>query len=707
MSKNIAGMSHNELPPPFESLPLGVYRLTLEGYLLTINTAFAQLHGYQNPGEFRQQLGNTRLNPYANPEHIQQFHAALLKDGTVHNPPVQWIRHRTGETIWVRESAHLVRDGEQLPLFYEGTAEDVTHETTAHQAIVAEHNALQSLLQAIPDQLWLKDLYGTYRICNQHFADAMGLRTRDIIGSVDADHPYAPLAAHYFVADESVVHMARPIRYEVETRTSQSNDYATYEIIKAPVRSAAGGVSGVLALARNITERKLVGSQLMETEEQRELALLETDMGRWDYYPLRQRGLFFDAAGWHILDHPKPAARGAAQSSRGQKLAELVHPEDLPHALQAIRFLLDEDGPNAQICLEFRLQNYFSDWKWIRCRGKVIKRRNDGTALCIAGSLTDIHAYRTAAASVTQLETQLHAMQQAIPCIALGVTHDGVIRSIFALGTNPMNIPPRNILNRHVSDIFSPAAANEWVSALTEATSEGSARGRQFSIDMSGRIHWFELSVVRAPLAIDATALLIAFAQDITESKARSDTMNHLAFHDALTGLPNRRLLTDRLERALARSARNGLCGAVLFIDLDHFKQLNDTRGHVTGDALLKAVGTRLQNAVRDVDTVARLGGDEFVILLSDLSDQMEIAQAQAQALASKILLKLRMPHDLPSPGSAPGAFCITPSIGISLFGTDSDSPESLLARADAAMYQAKANGGNCQHLHGSLPTLS
>ena len=706
MSNNIAGMSHNELPPPFATLPIGVYRLTLEGHLLTINKAFAQLHGYKNTNEFHQLLGNTRLNPYAEPERIQQVHSALLEEGTVYNHPVQWVRHRTGETIWVRESAHLVRDSDQLPLFYEGTAEDVTQETLSHQAMLSEHNALQSLLQAIPDQLWLKDLYGTYRICNQHFADAMGLGTGEIIGSVDADHPHAPLAAHYFVADESVVHMARPIRYEVETRTSKSNDYATYEIIKAPVRSAAGGVSGVLALARNITERKLVGSQLMETEEQRELALLETDIGRWDYYPLRQRGLFFDASGWHILDHPKPAARGAAQSSRGQKLAEVVHPDDLPSALQAIRFLLEDHSPNAHICLELRLQNYFSDWKWTRCRGKVIKRRSDGTALCIAGSLTDIHAFKTAAASVTQLETHLQAMQQAIPCIALGVTHDGIIRSILAPGSNPLGLHPRNVLNRHVSDIFSPIAATVWHNALEQATSEGSARGRQFSIDMNGRMRWFELSVVRASMSVEATPLLIAFAQDITDSKARSDTMNHLAFHDALTGLPNRRLLMDRLERALARSARNGLCGAVLFIDLDHFKALNDTHGHVAGDALLKAVGTRLQNSVRDADTVARLGGDEFVILLSDLSEQMDTAQAQAQVLASKILLKLRIPHDVPSQHLPSEAFCITPSIGITLFGGGNDEPEALLARADAAMYQAKADGGNCQHLHGSQPTL-
>ncbi|MGZ8181346.1 MAG: putative bifunctional diguanylate cyclase/phosphodiesterase [Methylobacter sp.] len=182
----------------------------------------------------------------------------------------------------------------------------------------------------------------------------------------------------------------------------------------------------------------------------------------------------------------------------------------------------------------------------------------------------------------------------------------------------------------------------------------------------------------------------VATLVDITLNKAAADEIERLAFYDPLTGLPNRRLLLDRLDLALASSHRSGRKGALLFIDLDNFKTLNDTLGHDMGDLLLQLVAVRLSSCIREGDTVARLGGDEFVIMLEDLSKQAVEAATQTETIGEKILVALNQTYQL-----AKHEYYSTPSIGASLFNGHEQSTDELLKQADIAMYQAKTSGRN------------
>jgi diguanylate cyclase (GGDEF)-like protein/PAS domain S-box-containing protein len=182
----------------------------------------------------------------------------------------------------------------------------------------------------------------------------------------------------------------------------------------------------------------------------------------------------------------------------------------------------------------------------------------------------------------------------------------------------------------------------------------------------------------------------VATLTDITLSRAAAAEIENLAFYDSLTQLPNRRLLFDRIKQALAYSTRNGKDGAVLFLDLDHFKTLNDTLGHDVGDMLLKQVAERLTASVREGDTVARLGGDEFVVLLEDLSELAIEAAEQAETIGEKILSALNQPYQL-----GKHEYQTTPSIGVVLFSNHGESQDSLLKHADIAMYQSKKLGRN------------
>jgi diguanylate cyclase (GGDEF)-like protein len=176
---------------------------------------------------------------------------------------------------------------------------------------------------------------------------------------------------------------------------------------------------------------------------------------------------------------------------------------------------------------------------------------------------------------------------------------------------------------------------------------------------------------------------------DITQRRASVEQLTFLALHDPLTGLANRRLLLDRLTVALARATRSGRMVAVLYLDLDRFKGINDAFGHDQGDQLLQAAASRLNELVRDSDTLARLGGDEFVLVADDLAGAPE-----AVVIAERIQTALKEPFDLPGGVRV----SVGASVGISVAGGDAD-PSTLLRHADAAMYQAKEQGRACHRL--------
>jgi len=185
---------------------------------------------------------------------------------------------------------------------------------------------------------------------------------------------------------------------------------------------------------------------------------------------------------------------------------------------------------------------------------------------------------------------------------------------------------------------------------------------------------------------------------DITERVEAANKIEHLAFFDALTDLPNRRLLVDRLSQALISSSRSGHSGALMLLDLDDFKSLNDTMGHDVGDQFLVEIGHRLRSVIREGDTAARLGGDEFVLIIKDLGIG-ETAALQAEYVASKILHSVSGPYQLATHAAEQSqhvrSYSCTSSIGIALFADNSISAEELLKRADTSMYQAKAAGRN------------
>ncbi len=232
--------------------------------------------------------------------------------------------------------------------------------------------------------------------------------------------------------------------------------------------------------------------------------------------------------------------------------------------------------------------------------------------------------------------------------------------------------------------------ANFYAEMWRCINSTGTWEGEIWNKRKNGQIFPEQLTIAAVRNAEGAITNYVASLTDITSRKEAEKEIKYLAFYDSLTKLPNRRMLVDRLQHALAASGRSGKFGALLFLDLDNFKALNDTLGHDVGDLLLQEVAGRLSACVREGDTVARLGGDEFVVILEELSQDKIEAAERTEVVAEKLFASLRQTYHLAQYESRS-----TPSIGATLFGDQLQTTDELMKQADIAMYQSKKAGRN------------
>ncbi len=266
-------------------------------------------------------------------------------------------------------------------------------------------------------------------------------------------------------------------------------------------------------------------------------------------------------------------------------------------------------------------------------------------------------------------------------CRHLGYTMEEMLR--LSLYDFEANIPPEKI----------PAVIQEILNS--HAQFETTHRRKDGTL--------VDVEVIVSGVELDGNKTLFALSRDITERKQLADRIHQLAYFDTLTSLPNRRMLNDRLSHALALSKRTGHYGALMFIDLDNFKPLNDKYGHGVGDLLLIEVANRLTGRIREMDTVARFGGDEFVVLLGELENDKVEATSHATTVAEKILATLNEAYVLTIPdgiGVKKIAHKCSASIGAVMFVNYEGGIDELLKQSDMAMYQAKEAGRNQIHFY-------
>ena len=315
----------------------------------------------------------------------------------------------------------------------------------------------------------------------------------------------------------------------------------------------------------------------------------------------------------------------------------------------------------------------------------------DGGIVCVFRDTTE---RRQHIADVVKGKAQLQATLDALPDQLLEVGLDGRCFDFHC----PRGVTSGLLVDQPVgltlAEVLPPDGNTEVMAALREAYVAGRCTGRQFERRAPQGTSWFEASVSRKPVGEGADARFIVILRNITETKTATQEIEHLAFYDTLTGLPNRRLLLHRLQGCVDNNARHNRQGALLFLDIDDFKRLNDAHGQAVGDDMLRQVAARLQGVLQEGGMLARLAGDEFVLMLENLSHDHALAMVQARALADSALAQMAEPFRL-----ARLEYHSTCSIGVCVFDGSRRSIEDLLKQADIAMYYAKLGGGHAVRL--------
>ncbi len=324
--------------------------------------------------------------------------------------------------------------------------------------------------------------------------------------------------------------------------------------------------------------------------------------------------------------------------------------------------------------------------RWTSISG-IPRYAADGHFAGYVGVAVDISPRKRLERSLRDAQADRDATLRALPDLMFEIDANGVFHDVHAPRPELLLVPPEAIVGRRQDELLPPEALAVAQAAVRETLERGQSHGHRYRLRLpNGQKRWFEMSLARKAVPHGATPRCVAVVRDITELKQREAELSALAYYDSLTGLPNRRLLLDRIEQALLRQQRQPGWAVLLFIDLDDFKRVNDAQGHAAGDAVLRHVASCLRCAVRDSDPVGRLAGDEFVALLEDAGDSERTAHSIAKRV-SRVMLR-----ELQRPAAATRPVAVTVSIGALLF-RGYRPLEELLARADALMYRAKQLG--------------
>jgi len=466
--------------------------------------------------------------------------------------------------------------------------------------------------------------------------------------------------------------------FELELgRTNASGSRHVHVVSGQPRYDAAGGFLGYRGVGRDVTERRRGERELAAAKQRLELALEGSNASLWDTD--LQTGKVYLSEGWaEFLGQPRaPTATTMDELMRG------VHPEDLERTVKlSVEVLKGERQDYAE---EHRFRVAGGSWKWLLSRGRITERDADGRALRMTGINLDITARKRAEQALAEREQLFRDVVEASGEYVWETDAQWRYTYLSARVESVLGYMRADLLGRAPREFMPLGEAR----TLDEWFERNARAGQPFrdlvhrSITKSGKVIWQQVSGMPV---LDAQGRLAGYrgtGADVTARKQAEERIEYLATRDALTGLPNRALLGDRAAQAILAAARSRGMLAVLLIDVDRFKLVNDSLGHRAGDVLLRAVAERLCNTLRRDDTLARLGGDEFVLLWAGLK-----AAQDAALVAQRVQAILQRPFTLEG-----RALNVTASIGVAIYPEDGRDFSELLKNADTALYDAKEAG--------------
>ena len=470
---------------------------------------------------------------------------------------------------------------------------------------------------------------------------------------------------------------ARQPFFDLEIARADERGARQVHIISGHVRlDEEGRFLGYRGVGRDVTEQRSAERALFRAKERLELALDGGNLAEFHFDA--ERGELSAGDGWvRFLGHAS-----SPSVTLGAELIAMMHPDDRVRYTEALVQALKREVPVFEI--EFRIRTRQGQWKWLYARGRVTEHGAEGRARHVSGTVADIDERKRAEAALAEREQRFSDVVDASGEYVWETDARWRYSYLSERAEAVLGYSRAELLGRAPHDFMplgEPRAVDEWFAGRA-------AEGQPFRdllhrmITKSGGVIW--LSVSGVPVR-DAAGKLIGWrgtGADVTARKHAEARIEHLTTRDALTGLPNATLLADRASQAILTAARNRSHFALLCLDLDRFKLVNDSMSHRAGDALLRAVAERLGNIVHGEDTLARLGGDDFILVQAIKSVE------DAAALAQRILGVLARPFMVEGK-----TLNVAASIGISIYPNDGRDFVELLKNADAALYHAKESG--------------
>jgi diguanylate cyclase (GGDEF)-like protein/PAS domain S-box-containing protein len=631
-----------------ETMKSAVVVSDMNGRIRVVNRGAERLLGYK-PDELR----DAHVRQVLDRDESLTTGQLINSMGVLEHPMV-W-RGADGSRVDVLAASSFLRDDEGAPVGVVYVASDFTERKRAEQALRDSEHRYRTLFEMNPLPMWVYDFETlAFTAVNDAAVRHYGYSREEFLRMTIADiRPPEELPA----MQNALGHLGQrrgptQFRHQKKDGTVIDVDVTSFEFMSASRRAR-------LVIAQDITERLRADKELRDSEE-RYRELFENANDLVYTHDLDGRITSMNIAGERVSGFSRDELLGTS-------IQQLVHPEHLDRAIEAMQQKLRGEAS----ATFYEVDLLAKDGRVIPLELSTRLIYRDGRPAGVQGIARDVSERKANEARYRLLfERNLAGVYRT--------TGDGQVLDCNDACARILGFASREeLLSGSAHDFyFDRAERQRVVQILREQKQMSNLEQRMRRPDGSAVWVLENVSLLDGDI-LEGTLI------DITDRKHAQEQMEYQAYHDALTGLPNRLLFRDRITVALAHAKRNARASAVMFLDLDQFKLVNDTLGHTVGDRLLQVIGSRLVGCVRADDTVARMGGDEFTILLADLHDRRGAA-----AVAQKVLEAIRQPvhideHEL----------YVTTSIGIAIFPDDGEDAEAVLKNADRAMYRAKEVG--------------
>ena len=675
--------------------PAGMWDWDLAGGQQHYSERYRELLGYTDEPEFIRDFSfREHLHPQDR-DRVMEAIRAHLENRAVLDETFR-LRCRDGGYRWFVARGQARWDGAGKAIRFGGAITDVTQVKVREEALRRAEASLTEALteeQAILDTAMFGIVIMKDRIiqrCNRRYAEMFGYAEQELVGRSSrvlfaSDEEFASLGVR---SNRAVAELGSYSEERVFLRKDGTGVWCYFA--GKPLDSSQAD-QRMLWVAQDISEHKRGEAQLRRSEERLGLAARASDSGIWDWEPgtgeMYYSPRFRELLGYANLSNDRFCA--------AFNFRDNLHPEDRERTLAAVQRAMQTLEPFNDVC---RLRCADGSYRWFHSRGQALGGEG-GRTKRMAGSITDVTEARARDEMLARTRADLAAAHDrlidAIECIPDAfalfdaedrlVLYNRIYAEVFAGRSDDQAITGRtfeDLVRIQVAkgEVIPPAYQGDteaWIAERVRRHRNPVEGGTTYQL---GDGRWFQ---VREHHTRDGG--IVGVRTDVRELKTSEERIRHMAHHDPLTGLPNRRLLQDRMERALQIARRNGEQFAVMVVDLDRFKVINDSFGHGTGDDVLRAVAERLHASVRKADTVARHGGDEFIVLLPELREAHDVL-----TVAEKVIAGVSAPIEVEGRQYQVGA-----SVGIAVYPDDADDVEALLRCADDAMYVAKQGGGN------------